>query len=299
MTSYDHSNNNKIAVLVEKIAWKGKQKYSQFRCRIGGGQFVWNVDKEVRFVSYTNDSFSHVLYVCKGHERVELDWCKRWLKLDQTPQSVIDCGANIGYFSAVLAQRCALDKILAIEGNRRTAKLCQTTFDILSLPNSYVVESVLSESSEDYYVIPNKPGLEPWQSAVKVTAKVNDSHVTTLDQAILDHGINPSLIKIDCEGSETLILKGASDTLKSIRPAFMIECNDSALRLAGTCRQELFAILKEKHYKLFHLASFTGFYPFGLEIDDDFPSSEFNFAAIPNDELNIARWLSSAKHLTI
>ncbi|WP_017300727.1 FkbM family methyltransferase [Nodosilinea nodulosa] len=288
------ASKSKISVLAEKIAWKGRQKYSQFRCRMGGGKFVWKVDEKVQFVSYVGDPFSHVLFVCKGHEKVELNWCDRWLKLDQSAQSVIDCGANIGYFSAMLAQRCFLDKVLAIEGNRHTAKLCQATFDILNLQNSQVIEAILAENSEEHYHISDKPGLEPWQNAVRVTPEASNIHTTTLDQVILDSGVNPSLVKIDCEGSETLILKGANYTLESLRPAFMIECNDTALETAGTNRKELFGLLRKNHYKLFHLASFTGFYPFGLEVQDNFPSSEFNFAAIPNDHANVARWTNSA-----
>lgn len=282
-------------MLAEKIVWKGRQKYSQIRCQIGGGKFVWKIDDKVRFVSYTNDPFSHVLFVCKGHERVELDWCDRWLKVDQSAQSIIDCGANIGYFSAVLAQRCFLSKSLAIEGNRHIARLCQSTFDILDLQNNFVIEAILSENEKDHYCIPNKPGREPWQNAVKVSPEVSDIQTTTLDQIILDADIMPSLIKIDCEGFEPLILKGANHTLESLRPAFMIECNDNALELAGTNRLELFNLLRKNHYKLFHLASFTGFYPFGLEVGDNFPSSEFNFAAIPDDDANITRWISSAE----
>ena len=284
---------DKIEALSKKIVWKGRQKYSQFRCWAGGGKFVWKIDRKVRFVSYLDDSFSHVLYVCRGHEKVEVNWCDRWLKRNQSAQSVIDCGANIGYFSAVLAQRCFLDKILAIEGNRQMAKLCRTTFDILGVQNSCVVEAILSENESDHYLIPNKPGWEPWQNAVKVAPEASDVRTTTLDQIVFDANIRPSLIKIDCEGFEPLILRGANHTLKSLRPAFMVECNDKALKLAGTNRQELFNLFRKNYYTLFHLASFTGFHPFGIEIDVDFPSSEFNFAAIPDDDANIARWISS------
>jgi len=279
-----------LKIVIEKVIWKGKQKYSQIRCQLGGGQFIWNLDDHVNFVSYKDDLFSHVLYVCRGHEKIEIDWCERWLKLDQSPQSVVDCGANIGYFSAVLAQRCSLGKILAIEGNQRTAKLCEKTFDILNLKNGHVVKAILSENNADWYSIPDRLGREPWQNAVKVAVGANDIQTTTLDQVVSDFRVSPSLVKIDCEGFEPLILRGATYLLNSIRPAFMIECNDSALELAGTNRHELFNLLRQCDYKLFHLASFTGFYPLGIEIDNAFPSSEFNFVAIPCDQNNLERW---------
>lgn len=109
--------------------------------------------------------------------------------------------------------------------------------------------------------------------------------------------IKPSLVKIDCEGFETLILQGANNLLHTIRPAFMIECNDKALVQAQTNRNELLNLLRKYNYKLFHLCSFTGFQPFGLEVDNDFPSSEFNFAAIPNDDENLTKWNKSIQNI--
>ena len=279
--------------LINKFIWKGKQKYSQLRSHLGGGYFVWKLNDHVRFVSYKGDEFSHVLYVCRGHEKIELNWCKRWLQLDQSCKEVIDCGANIGYFSAILAQQCTIKTILAIEGNHNTFKLCQKTFDILNLANIQLIEAVLSENVTDDYTIPDRPGSEPWQNAVKVSSGSSSTYTTTLDKIVSETNISPDLIKIDCEGFETLILKGSSNILSFMRPAFMIECNDPALRQAGTNRKELFDFLRSYDYKLFHLASFKDFYPLGVEIDDNFPASEFNFAAIPNNVASLTRWNQS------
>ncbi|MGI8481102.1 MAG: FkbM family methyltransferase, partial [Chthoniobacterales bacterium] len=99
-----------------------------------------------------------------------------------------------------------------------------------------------------------------------------------------------ALIKIDCEGFETRILRGANSLLSISRPALMIECNDPALEASGSNRRELFQLLRSYSYRLFHLASFTGNYPFGVAIDESFPAVEFNFAAIPDDAPNLERW---------
>ncbi|NEP27842.1 FkbM family methyltransferase, partial [Moorena sp. SIO3I6] len=117
----------------------------------------------------------------------------------------------------------------------------------------------------------------------------------TLDEIVEQHKINPSLVKIDCEGFEKIILTGGSHLLESMRPTFMIECNDNALKLAGTNRIELFKLLHYFDYKLFHLASFSGGYPLGITCDENFPASEFNFTAVPNDDINLARWHRSIK----
>lgn len=278
---------------LDKVQWKIKQKYSQLRCHTGKGYYIWRLDEKTRFVSCQEDAFSHVLYVCQGHEKTEMNWCRYWLELGQVGQSVVDCGANIGYFSAILSQSIDLSNILAIEGNPKTAALCTQNISLLNIKNVQVIEAILSADCSERYAIPDKPGAEPWQRAVKVSSETESVNTTTLDQIIADFKLTPSLVKIDCEGFETLILKGAGTVLSKIRPAFMIECNDKALQAAGTNRYELLDLLRSVNYQLFHLASFTGSYPLGITLEDHFPASEFNFAAIPHDSSNLDRWYQS------
>lgn len=280
--------------LIDAIQWKLKQKYSQLRCHLGKGYYIWELEDNIRFISRKGNAFSHVLYVCKGHEKIEMKWCRSWIEVGGSDQSIIDCGANIGYFSAVLAQACSLNHILAVEGNDATAELCQENFDILGINNVTLVKAVLAASSNENYFIPDKPGREPWQQAIKADRLSNKFHTTTLDELVKQYKLKPSLIKIDCEGFETFVIKGSTSLLGCIRSAFMIECNDQALMSSGTSRSELFKLMRNFNYKLFYLDSFDSIKSrLGSEIDEEFRSCEFNFAAIPNDNLNIERWQKS------
>jgi FkbM family methyltransferase len=275
------------------VCWKLRQKYSQFRSFIGGGHHLWLVEPGVWFIARSDDAFSHVLFVCGGHEIVEMHWCRRWLA---PGDSVIDCGANIGYFSAYLAQASSLERIVAVEGNHRMASICADNFAILGITNATVVEAILSANDAEKLVIPDVRGREPWQ---RVTQAEEDrsARVTTLDQLSEQHQLNPSLVKIDCEGFEPFILRGASRLLRTERPAFLIECNDEALLAAKTNRSELFSVLREHDYALFHLASFDSYHPFGVSCDEKFPAKEFNFAAIPNDASALERWRATSSPL--
>lgn len=279
------------------IKWKIKQQYSILRCFLGGGFYIYKLDENTKFVSYSKDALSHVFYVCNGHEKIELNWCEQWLKFKNENQVVIDCGANIGYFSAVLSQRCSNIEVLAIEGNDSTVKICQQTFNYLNINTVKVIPAILSDKSSEKCFIPNILGREAWQQARKLSSELSDCDTTTLDEVIDEFHVNPNLVKIDCEGFETLILKGADNLLSKIRPAFMIECNDKALIQAETNRDELLNLLRKYNYKLFHLCSFTGWQSFGIEVDNEFPSTEFNFAAIPNDDNNLTRWYKSIQNI--
>lgn len=275
------------------VRWKLRQKYSQFRSLIGGGRFVWQVEPNIRFVARRNDAFSHVLFVCRGHETLELQWCRRWL---EPGDSLIDCGANIGYFSAYLAQAVPLGRVLAVEGNHRTAGVCSSNLALLGITNASVIEAILAANELEKLVIPDVRNREPWQRAVRAQNQ-SSAKVTTLDHLVESYGVNASLIKIDCEGYEPFILQGARRLLQAQRPALMIECNDDSLNAANSSRAELFSILRENNYETFHLASFGSFHPPCLPCDETFPAREFNFAAIPGNPDSLQKWRSTSAAL--
>jgi FkbM family methyltransferase len=276
------------------IQWKFRQKYSQFRSRLGGGHHFWSVEPGIRFVARSDDAFSHVLFVCGGHEVTEMQWSRRWLG---PGDSLIDCGANSGYFSAYLAQSCCLERIVAVEGNHRTASICADNMALLGITNITVVEAILSANDKERLIISDAPGREPWQRATEPAPNASGATVTTLDVLSEQYQLKPSLVKIDCEGFEPLILKGATRLLTADRPAFMVECNDEALHAANANRLDLFSIFRENDYALFHLASFGADYPFGISCDEKFPAKEFNFAAIPNEPSGLERWKKSSSAL--
>ena len=269
------------------VRWKLRQKYSQLRSLVGGGRFVWQVEPNIRFVARRDDAFSHVLFVCKGHEMTELRWCRRWLN---PGDSMIDCGANIGYFSAYLAQSISLERILAVEGNPRTAAICADNFAVLGIRNAEVVQIILAANETERLAIPDVRGREPWQRAVRVKEADPAAPVSTLDHLVETYRLRASLVKIDCEGYEPFILAGSRQLLQRQCAAFMVECNDAALLAAQTNRAELFRAFRECNYTLFHLASFGSYYPFGIRCDESFPAAEFNFAAIPDDPSALKKW---------
>lgn len=70
----------------------------------------------------------------------------------------------------------------------------------------------------------------------------------TIDNYCSDYGIIPNFIKIDAEGFELRILKGAIETLEKYKPRLVLEVNESALLAKGTSKDELFTFLDKNNY---------------------------------------------------
>lgn len=270
------------------IRFRYKLYYSELRALLGGGSFIYSIKEKVKFVCTNKDYFSQIIFISNGHEKLEMSWCEKWLGTCKENSWIIDCGANIGFFSAYLAQTHSSCKIYAIEGNKNTFSILQHSLKMLDLHNVFPENAILADKVDSFYEIPDSPGREPWQQAKNTSTP--STKTLTLDGIIAGVSSIPDLVKIDCEGFEVKILKGASDLLSQCSTIFFVECNDAALKAAQTDRFELFEIFRTNNYLLYHLSAFDKDIPIGKEITNDFPSREFNFAAIPRKDEFVNRW---------
>jgi len=275
---------------ITAIGWKLQQLWLKARCSLSSSKaIVYPFNPEVNFVAHLEDLSSHDIYIKRNYESKEIQWCSKWL---QSGDTFVDCGANIGFYSACLAQLGQF-RIHAIEGNQTCYERCLTAFKLLSLHDITLVHAILHSDSEQSLFIPDMPGQEGLQHICTPKEHGASCQTLTLDELAQQEDLTPSLIKVDCEGAETAILKGATALLEETRPAWLIEINDHALTRAGTSRGELFTILKQASYRLFHISSAFADYPLGQEIDSVFQSWSFNMAAIPDDRSNLERWMRS------
>jgi FkbM family methyltransferase len=75
-------------------------------------------------------------------------------------------------------------------------------------------------------------------------------NMTTLDAYVADHGLEPTFIKIDAEGSEFLILRGAMKTIRTYRPILSVEFNPQSAKSANTTVEEMQKSLENVGYQL-------------------------------------------------
>lgn len=165
------------------------------------------------------------------------------------PKTVIDIGANTGWFASNLGQVCRGVDITMIEANPNCEEqLSQTGF-------SYAIAALSKNSREKvkFFINKNdkvccgasfyKEDTEFYNDCVEIEV---DTH--TLDEVELyPQGID--LLKIDVQGSEKDILEGASETLKRTKN-ILLECSFSNYNIGSPQIEEVVECIKK-----------IGFYP--------------------------------------
>lgn len=172
------------------------------------------------------------------------------LRRELTPgQTFFDVGANAGFFTLVAARlvgdqgKCvAFDPLPGnIESIREQVELnalsqCVVVADAVSACAGRATFSFASDGdSQGHLGASRRPG----EQAIEVK-------VTTLDLAMARHGA-PHYVKLDVEGAEAQVLKGAARVLSVARPGWLIELH------GPECARVVKEILSAHGYAFFDL----------------------------------------------
>ena len=71
---------------------------------------------------------------------------------------------------------------------------------------------------------------------------------TTIDDLVRIHGIHPGFIKIDVEGAEHRVLRGADAALRTHRPVVLSELSTTLLAQNGSSAAEVVAYMESRGY---------------------------------------------------
>jgi len=172
-------------------------------------------------------------------------------------QTFWDIGANVGWFSLFAS------KIVGPSGRVVSFEPSPEVFDILSA-HANTADGVtairVGIGNADEVRMFAAQGNSPSSSFVEEVTKINfdfnpsipiqniEVELRKVDSLLTELGSTPSLLKIDVEGFELEVLRGASDLLSSGRPTLIIEVHPLQLRLSGGTEELLFQFLQSRSY---------------------------------------------------
>ena len=173
--------------------------------------------------------------------------------------TMIDVGANIGYFSLVGARAVGPDGlVVAVEPLAQNCDLLEKSAALNGLTNIELHRAALLDRSAEVGLVQ----FDRFNSGSAHLMLHQSSHDSIPDVAglTLDElaaGRKIDLIKMDVEGAEGLVLKGAARTLEADRPVLIMEFNPLNLyevsRMTG---DEVLDLLDGKGYRFYELDGF-------------------------------------------
>lgn len=142
----------------------------------------------------------------------------------------VDVGAHIGTYS-VIASKKGCKKVIAYEPSFFTRNLLRKSLKINNVMRTVDVRSTCLSNcagERDFYFLPGKAegkcGLLKVNGFSKTKVRVD-----TLDNECDKLGIIPDHIKIDVEGTEFDVLKGADSILRQYKPSLFLSLHPGAL----------------------------------------------------------------------
>ncbi len=222
------------------------------------------------------------------------EWCERevdlFSRLLGDGDNVIEVGANIGLHAVPLAKLVGTGRVLCFEPQRLIQQVLAANCALNKLTNVHTIHSAVGDRCEEIEIAAGDLD-QPWNYGAFSIEGGYGNHgqyqgrqwservaLTTLD-AHPDVAALKSLrlLKIDVEGLELAVLRGAAETIAQHRPVLFVENNDEATG------DDLIAAVRELGYQphWYCVERFSG--DNFNQVSWQVPGGDFNMVCFPSE----------------
>jgi len=172
---------------------------------------------------------------------------------------VLDIGAHIGLVTLPLSDAIAkTGTVYAFEPATANRSFLIQHIKTNQIHNVEVILDLVGETesnSVEFFESTHDSGMNTLAiTGSKRGYKKSTKNQTTLDRFCAHRNLRPELIKIDTEGAELSILKGAVNILKQDKPIIFLSVHPHQIKELGGSISELEEIIQELGYEVFDLA---------------------------------------------
>ena len=201
------------------------------------------------FVEFTEEGHAivkgdtHIGQWVKENRRLDFDLSAtpKFLEMVKEGDVVVDCGANIGAYAHAFAEKIGESgKLFCFEPNPKAFKCLEYNMwgrENVVLINAAVglfeSEATMSEMENTGASFIDENGTVPVR-------------VVSLDNELYGEHVN--VIKIDCEGTEEYVLRGANKVISEYRPKLILEINDGCAKRYDSSADNIKKLLIEYGY---------------------------------------------------
>lgn len=172
---------------------------------------------------------------------------------------LLDIGANIGLISLYAASKLPNAKIYAFEPGPQQSGFFARTVDENKLAGRVTLSAQALGDKEEKKTFITHFSQDASGDGFIDTGRAGepipiDVEVTTLDSWWKKNNkLHIDVVKLDTEGSEFLVLKGAENFLREVKPVVYMEIEPKNLKVYPHKRGDILAWLNEHDYNLFSL----------------------------------------------
>ena len=164
-------------------------------------------------------NIENVIYERGVYEQGTTEYIRQTLK---TGDCFVDVGANIGYLALVAAAKTGKSgKVFAFEPVKSTFDILHQNKVLNEFEQLETFQFALGNKTEKLIIYPEKENRGGASIVNQRSEKGEEIEVKRLDDMQLDTKVN--MLKIDVEGFEWEVLKGAERTIKKDRPILILE----------------------------------------------------------------------------
>jgi FkbM family methyltransferase len=182
-----------------------------------------------------------------------------WMASRLPPGGVFaDVGTHIGYHSIKAAKRVGpMGRVLSFEPNPGTAAQLKENIRYSGLSNIKLHEFACADHEGEAEFFAAGRG-NTGRSSLSAENALGDGEIRPyrvrlrpLDAVITESAIQRlDLMKVDVEGAELMVLRGAEQTLRRFRPVLLVELIDKNLESMKTSRVEVIEFLSALGYRV-------------------------------------------------
>lgn len=196
-----------------------------------------------------DNGISRELYLYRQREKFATEFFKSFLKEDDV---IIEIGANIGYYVLLENNIAKKGKIFACEPMTFSRNLLKINVKLNNVENVKIYPFALGDQhKEQEFYIYNSIN---WSSFIKKNEKLVSTEmvkIMTIDSFIQEYldGNTPTVLRMDVEGYEYNIIKGALNTIKQCdKMKIFMEIHPRIL--SSKDLNDLLNILKSNNFKI-------------------------------------------------
>lgn len=186
----------------------------------------------------------------RDYESSSFNFFEKNLKPGST---ILDIGAHIGLYSVFFAKK-SKGHVYSFEPTPDTASVLRKTIEINKLQDyvTVVPAAVADKAGTATFYISKTEEIATGNSLVDVDFGENykrdggyEVEVVSIDDFVQKNNLQPSVLKIDAEGVELEVLRGAKNTFSTFRPAGILGVHPFAYTNKAATLGEIWDLLKE------------------------------------------------------